>query len=281
PLPRQPHDVTGPAAADIWRGRLRQLFGVSPTPQPGASLCVQLRRATPSPHLCARWPDWAKPLYLAALRNMAAAPICNSGHYGRQFLLPVAHGSATTSPASPLLAFGNGAPDIFSSLAAVLQSDSGDASLAFGALLGAGVFVTTVVAGVVQWRRPLLKDLVFYLAALYLAFYAIYRGRINLAEAVCFLGLYLAFSSPWFRGSFASYARRRRHGHRRPHPHGAAIGVNSPADQLTGAAAGSYGEAGAPCCTPTLPTSCKGGRVGVSSSGSVGAATVNDGLLYT
>ncbi|PAA81156.1 hypothetical protein BOX15_Mlig023439g3, partial [Macrostomum lignano] len=239
-------------------------------------------------------PDWAKPLYLAACAIWLLLLFVTLATTADNFFCPsltvmsdnlrLSHNLAGVT----LLAFGNGAPDIFSSLAAVLQSDSGDASLAFGALLGAGVFVTTVVAGVVSavrpfkaMERPLLKDLVFYLAALYLAFYAIYRGRINLAEAVCFLGLYLAFVVVTLVSRLIrSYARRRRHGHRRPHPHGAAIGVNSPADQLTAAAAGSYGER-APLLHSYVADELQSGRVGVSSSGSVGAATVNDGLLYT
>ena len=42
------------------------------------------------------------------------------------------------------MAFGNGAPDIFSSLAGANQDRPG---LVFGELFGAGVFVTACVAG--------------------------------------------------------------------------------------------------------------------------------------
>ena len=34
------------------------------------------------------------------------------------------------------MAFGNGAPDVFSAIAAIRESKSGDTGLAFGALLG-------------------------------------------------------------------------------------------------------------------------------------------------
>jgi len=49
-------------------------------------------------------------------------------------------------------AFGNGAPDIFSSLAAFSNSESG--GLAFGELLGAAMFILTVVMGVVAIISP-------------------------------------------------------------------------------------------------------------------------------
>ncbi|RWS07823.1 Sodium/potassium/calcium exchanger 6-like protein [Dinothrombium tinctorium] len=60
------------------------------------------------------------------------------------------------------LAFGNGAPDIFSSLAGIRQARP---DLVFGELFGAGIFVTTVVAGSIfasqefsVMKRPLLRD---------------------------------------------------------------------------------------------------------------------------
>lgn len=66
------------------------------------------------------------------------------------------------------LAFGNGAPDVFSAIAAITNAKDGDAGLAFGALFGAGVFVSTVVVGLICFicpfysvQRPLLR---FYIA---------------------------------------------------------------------------------------------------------------------
>lgn len=118
------------------------------------------------------------------------------------------------------LAFGNGAPDIFSALVAF--SDPRTAGLAFGALFGtsegpllrvrgwegsrkwargapnlasspagAGVLVTTVVAGGIAIlrpftaaSRPFLRDIVFYMAAVLLIFTALYCGRVTLAWAL-------------------------------------------------------------------------------------------------
>ena len=69
-----------------------------------------------------------------------------------------------------ILAFGNGAPDIFSSLAGISSSRP---ELVFGELFGAGIFITTVVAGAVCWvtpfhvmERPFLRDLAFYICTL-------------------------------------------------------------------------------------------------------------------
>ena len=65
------------------------------------------------------------------------------------------------------LAFGNGAPDVFSAIAAVGNSKNGDSGLAFGALFGAGVFVSTVCVGIICFiqpfysvQRPLLRDII-------------------------------------------------------------------------------------------------------------------------
>lgn len=65
------------------------------------------------------------------------------------------------------LAVGNGAPDLFGSFAAIASDTP---MLALGQLLGAGVFVTTVVVAVIGFqmpfrvnRRPFIRDVVFYL----------------------------------------------------------------------------------------------------------------------
>ncbi|XP_006901077.1 PREDICTED: sodium/potassium/calcium exchanger 6, mitochondrial [Elephantulus edwardii] len=96
------------------------------------------------------------------------------------------------------LAFGNGAPDIFSALVAF--SDPRTAGLALGALFGAGVLVTTVVAGGIAIlrpftaaSRPFLRDIIFYMVAVFLTFTALYCGRVTLAWALAFLGFYVFY----------------------------------------------------------------------------------------
>ncbi|XP_076006970.1 mitochondrial sodium/calcium exchanger protein isoform X2 [Genypterus blacodes] len=96
------------------------------------------------------------------------------------------------------LALGNGAPDIFSAIAAFSHPHT--AGLAVGALFGAGIFVTTVVAGSVALvkpftvaSRPFLRDVIFYMVAVYWTFLILYRGTIALGESLGYLGLYIVY----------------------------------------------------------------------------------------
>ena len=98
------------------------------------------------------------------------------------------------------LAFGNGAPDIFSAIAAVGSAKGGDVGLAFGALFGAGVFVTTVVAGTIclihpfrSIQRPLLRDIIFFIVASFAAYVAMYDGKIELVESAGFIIMYVFY----------------------------------------------------------------------------------------
>lgn len=98
------------------------------------------------------------------------------------------------------LAFGNGAPDIFSAIAAVSSAKGGDVGLAFGALFGAGVFVTTVVAGTIcliqpfrSIQRPLLRDIIFFIVASFAAYVAMYDGEIQLVESAGFIIMYAVY----------------------------------------------------------------------------------------
>ncbi|XP_042297434.1 mitochondrial sodium/calcium exchanger protein isoform X2 [Sceloporus undulatus] len=96
------------------------------------------------------------------------------------------------------LAFGNGAPDVFS--AVVAFSDPRTAGLAIGALFGAGIFVTTIVAGGIALvrpftaaSRPFLRDAIFYMVAVFLTFVALYFEEVSLGEALSYLGLYIFY----------------------------------------------------------------------------------------
>ncbi|XP_026178564.1 mitochondrial sodium/calcium exchanger protein isoform X2 [Mastacembelus armatus] len=96
------------------------------------------------------------------------------------------------------LALGNGAPDIFSAMAAFSRPHT--AGLAVGALFGAGIFVTTVVAGSVALvkpfavaSRPFLRDVIFYMVAVFWTFLILYRGTTTLGETLGYLGLYVVY----------------------------------------------------------------------------------------
>jgi sodium/potassium/calcium exchanger 6 len=65
---------------------------------------------------------------------------------------------------------------------------------------GAGVFVTTVVAGTIglvkpfnSIQRPLLRDIIFFLIASFAAYVAMYDGKIYLVESLGFIIMYAVY----------------------------------------------------------------------------------------
>lgn len=86
-----------------------------------------------------------------------------------------------------ILAFGNGAPDIFTSLVS-----RGDGTIImFTELIGAGVFVTTMIAGSIAIIKPfqaslrsLMRDACFYTAAVCWISYVVWDETVYLWEAV-------------------------------------------------------------------------------------------------
>ena len=118
-----------------------------------------------------------------------------------------------------LLAFGNGAPDVFSSIAAFSHGDSSP-DLGLGALLGAGVFVQTVVLGAVCTVSDVsvapsafIRDLAFF--ALTVSVLLIWGWRaldITLAHAATFVGIYAVYVGVvlWFEARAKRAARLRR-----------------------------------------------------------------------
>uniref|UniRef100_A0A8D1ZUM9 Mitochondrial sodium/calcium exchanger protein n=1 Tax=Sus scrofa TaxID=9823 RepID=A0A8D1ZUM9_PIG len=133
-------------------------------------------------------------LYLFLILGVTAAKFFCPNLSAISTTLKLSHNVAGVT----FLAFGNGAPDIFSALVAF--SDPRTASLALGALFGAGVLVTTVVAGGIAIlrpfmvaSRPFLRDIIFYMVAVFLVFTALYLGRVTLAWALGYLGLYVFY----------------------------------------------------------------------------------------
>ncbi|KAJ2982584.1 hypothetical protein NUW58_g6410 [Xylaria curta] len=95
------------------------------------------------------------------------------------------------------LAFGNGSPDVFSTFAA-MSSNSG--SMAVGELIGAAVFITTVVAGSMALvrefrvaRRTFVRDICFFIAAVGFAVGFLIDGQLHFAECFVMIGFYLFY----------------------------------------------------------------------------------------
>lgn len=100
-----------------------------------------------------------------------------------------------------LLALGNGAPDVISSLSAA-GSSSGGMFLAVGSLVGGGMFVSGVVSAVVMLSSPkpihvlginFLRDICFYIVALSVLVVASIVGELSVYFAVTFLVIYVCF----------------------------------------------------------------------------------------
>ncbi|XP_051124186.1 cation/calcium exchanger 5-like isoform X1 [Andrographis paniculata] len=97
-----------------------------------------------------------------------------------------------------LLALGNGAPDVFASVAAVR---GGQPRTGFGAILSAGTFVSAFVVGFVAIYAapfavdpaPFIRDVLFYLTAALFLFYVYLSAEIYLWQAVGFVGFYVFF----------------------------------------------------------------------------------------
>lgn len=97
-----------------------------------------------------------------------------------------------------LLALGNGAPDVFASIAAV-RADN--ARIGLGAILSAGTFVSAFVVGFVALAAapfavkpsPFIRDVFFYMVAASTLFYIYLTGVIFLWQAVGLVLFYLLF----------------------------------------------------------------------------------------
>ncbi|OIW13561.1 hypothetical protein TanjilG_29302 [Lupinus angustifolius] len=97
-----------------------------------------------------------------------------------------------------LLSLGNGAPDVFSSLAALR---SGQPRTGLGAILSAGAFVSALVVGFVAIYAapfsvdpaPFIRDVLFYLTSALFLFYVYLSAEIFLWQAIGFVGFYVFF----------------------------------------------------------------------------------------
>jgi len=96
------------------------------------------------------------------------------------------------------LAFGNGAPDVISSIVASDPTENANINFAIGALTGGGIFITSLVFSLVIYygvevkvqKHLFLRDVCFYILALVLLFIFSINETINLVESILFLMLY-------------------------------------------------------------------------------------------
>eukprot|EP00041_Stephanoeca_diplocostata_P004019 m.40265 g.40265 ORF g.40265 m.40265 type:complete len:577 (+) comp14795_c0_seq1:252-1982(+) len=114
------------------------------------------------------------------------------------------------------LAFANGAPDLFSVFSAVKKGPD-TASMAFGALFGAALFVCSMVVGLIAFlfpfrfkRRPFTRDVLVFVIALSTVLAIMKDGKITLVESIVMVSLYgvyvlvvvighSVYSSEWFQ----------------------------------------------------------------------------------
>ncbi|CAB3402464.1 unnamed protein product [Caenorhabditis bovis] len=114
----------------------------------------------------------------------------------------VAHLKISESVAGvTFMAFGNGAPDVFGSVASVLSSPIPKADLALGELLGGALFVTTMVVSTIVLTSPFdveiistFRDLTFFIIALaFLSVCFILFDHVEIWMPLIFLGLYVIY----------------------------------------------------------------------------------------
>lgn len=100
------------------------------------------------------------------------------------------------------LALGNGAPDVFAAIAAITSENADQSDIGLAGLIGAGLFVTLTVFGIVAivapntvHKAPFIRDVLCFMGATGLLVAFFFHGEVRIYEAVMFLVVYFLYVS--------------------------------------------------------------------------------------